>query len=227
MTDRDDREIWARVGEGYNPPEETPAEEIWARIERRIASDENPQGAPGTIDLESARRRRKAWAVGPGFHKAVGWAVAAAALVVMGVGIGRMTAPVAPVADGSSTQPAVGGSSGNVLAARAHLGRTEALLTMVRADARDGRVDPGVAEWADDLLTETRLLLDRPTGVDPELRSLLLDLELVLVQVAGMSGAAGDDARARTEVELTLRSLDQGEVLPRIQAQLPRVMSGA
>ncbi|MDX1494658.1 MAG: hypothetical protein R3253_11390 [Longimicrobiales bacterium] len=231
MTNHDeDQDMWTRIGEGYNPPVETPRDEIWARVAQRIDFDEaSSAGSPANpaIDLEAARRRRSAWGVGGRLHRAAGFAVAAAALVVMGVGIGRMTAPPNPVAEAPAVTPATGGTAGNGLAARATLGRTEALLTMVRADARDGRVDPAVTEWADDLLTETRLLLDRPQGVDPELRSLLLDLELVLVQVAGMTAMDGDDERARTEVELTLKSLDQGEVLPRIQAQLPPVLSGA
>ncbi len=84
-----------------------------------------------------------------------------------------------------------------------------------------------MASWAEDLLAQTRLLLDRPDGVDPEVRDLLLDLELVLVQVVGVAGAEEDDTRTRTEVELTLRSLDEGEVLPRIQAVLPQTMAGA
>lgn len=228
MTNRDDPRLWARIAAEYNPPPETPRDEMWDRIAARIAEGDESGGEAHVVDLSEARERRGAdgtHATGP--RRWAGWAVAAAALLVLGVGIGRMTAPERPLASEPEATTPRAGSSGLGLAAREHLGRTESLLTMVRADARDGRVDSEVAAWAEDLLAQTRLLLDRPDGVEPELRDLLLDLELVLVQVVGIAETGADDDRARTEVELTLRSLDEGEVLPRIQATLPQTMSGA
>lgn len=244
MTNDERHDRWSRIRDVYNVPPETPREEMWAAVSARIgapdgteerggqgaAEADGPRGRVDVHDLADARRRLKDGGLRAptALRRAAGWAAAAAAVLVLGVGIGRMSAPV-PVATG----PAAGGSSGGVagvaLAAREHLGRTESLLTMVRADARDGRIDPAVAEWAEALLAQTRLLLDRPDGVDPEVRGLLMDLELVLVQVMGAArtGPAGDSSRARTEAELTLRSLDAGEVLPRIQAALPDEMSGA
>ena len=172
MNDRDERELWERIGVEYNAPLETPRDEIWSAIEDRIGSVDDPSS------LEQTQRLRPA----------LGWAVAAAALLVLGVGIGRMSvSPGTNAGGGGDGGPGFAGApalaTGNGLAARAHLGRTEALLTMVRADARDGRVDPAVGVWAEDLLAQTRLLLDRPQGVEPGLQNLLLDLELVLVQV--------------------------------------------
>lgn len=247
MNDRDERRLWERIGVEYNPPLETPRDEMWSVIEHRIGSVDHPSssepaatGASGVsedesavIELEAARAQRIAGRTAEQAHRlrpALGWAVAAAALLVLGVGIGRMSVSPATMAGGGTdggpgfaSAPAL---AGNGLAARAHLGRTEALLTMVRADARDGRVDPAVGVWAEDLLAQTRLLLDRPQGVEPGLQDLLLDLELVLVQVVGLAETDSDDAQARTEVELTLKSLDEGEVLPRIQAQIPLSMAG-
>ncbi len=247
MNDRDERKLWERIGVEYNPPPETPRDEMWGAIERRIGSVDDSSsvgpvetGAAGAsvgestvIDLEAARAQRIAAGTPEPAHRlrpALGWAVAAAALLVLGVGIGRMSVSPATMAgggaDGGSGLASAPARAGNGLAARAHLGRTEALLTMVRADARDGRVDPAVGIWAEDLLAQTRLLLDRPQGVEPGLQDLLLDLELVLVQVVGLAETDSDDAQARTEVELTLKSLDEGEVLPRIQAQIPLSMAG-
>jgi hypothetical protein len=166
------------------------------------------------VHLEAERRRRLARLTRP-----VGWAAAAAAVLVLGVGIGRMTTPahLTEVAADVVPDPAV-----LRRAAVEHLGRTESLLTMVRADARRGRVDPGVGTWARGLLTQTRLLLDTPDGNDPALRDLLEDLELVLVQVVGVAELApGDDARARSELTLALEGLQEREVLPRIQAVTP------
>ena len=105
---------------------------------------------------------------------------------------------------------------------REHFDRTESLLTMVRTDARAGRIDPATADWASGLLTQTRLLLDASDGRQQEMGDLLLDLELVLIQIVGVAETgAMDEARARTELELALRSLEEGEVLSRIQAALP------
>lgn len=114
------------------------------------------------------------------------------------------------------------------LAAREHFGRTESLLTMVRADARAGRVDPATTAGAAGLLSQTRLLLDAQGDSDLGVTDLLLDVELLLIQIVGVSETGSmDEARARTELELALRSLDEGEVLPRIQAVLPAGMEGA
>lgn len=231
-SEHEEQAVWDRIGREYNAPDEPPREEMWARIWERISQDD-----ADVLDLDAARKQRVTRVEGrpglrggegtPGLRRIGGWAVAAAAVLVLGIGIGRMSAPGPSQTAGPTASPAARSNTGLGLAARDHLDRTESLLTMVRADARDGRVDPEVAGWAEDLLAQTRLLLDRPDGVDPEVRDLLLDLELVLVQVAGAAGTEADDGRTRTEVELTLRSLDEGELLPRIQAALPRTMAGA
>lgn len=106
---------------------------------------------------------------------------------------------------------------GYQVAASEHLERAEALLTAVRANGgRPG--DAAVTAWTRDVLTNTRLLLDSPAGVDPARRKLLEDLELVLVQLVQTTPAAapeaGDD---RAHVN---RSLEHTQVLPRLRAAL-------
>lgn len=193
----------------YNPPPEVPRDEMWAAIQGGL----EPR-IPGVASLDEARRRR--WAA---LRRPAGWAAAAAAVLVMGVAIGRMTAPaVGPVAEIPL------GSDASILrvAAVQHLGRSEALLRMVRADAQSGRLDPMVSTWARGLLTETRLLLDSSENQDPAMRELLEDLELVLMQIVGVSAVPGeDDSRAREELSLALKGLERREVLPRIQAVMP------
>lgn len=231
MSEDGNKDVWSPIRDAYNAPAGTPKEEMWSAISHRLGwTGDAERRAVGSEmhDLAEARRRLGGSPAGsaPAIHRVAGWAVAAAAVLVIGIGIGRMSAP-GPVATGPAAGAAAAGT-GVALAAREHLGRTESLLTLVRADARDGRVDPAVAEWAEDLVAQTRLLLDRPGGVEPGVRALLMDLELVLVQVVGAARAGSEtDGRARTEVELTLRSLDEGEVLPRIQAVLPDGMLGA
>jgi hypothetical protein len=110
-------------------------------------------------------------------------------------------------------------------AAFQHLGRSESLLAMVRADAREGRIDPAVAPWARNLLMETRLLLDVRRGGDPTLDGLLSELELILSQIVGVTETGGDEGRMRTELDLTVGGMDQREVLTRIRAVIPVGMS--
>jgi hypothetical protein len=64
------------------------------------------------------------------------------------------------------------------------LNRSETFLTMVRGGGASEESVDEVREWARPLLTRTRLLLGSPAAEDPELRSLLDDLEIVLVQIA-------------------------------------------
>jgi hypothetical protein len=205
-----------RVRATYNVPPETPREEMWGAISAGMPSRATEVQV---VDLDEKRRRRARHLV------PASWAAAAAALVVLGIGIGRMTA--LPGED-PGLVAAPSGTSALELAAREHLGTTESLLTMVRAEARGGGLDPSTAEWARVLLSQTRLLIDaRPDG-DPALSALLEDLELVLVQIVGLTETGTlDEPRTRTELELALRSLEDGEVLSRIQEALPAGMAGA
>ena len=210
------REVIGRLRDEYNVPADTPRDEMWAAIEAGLEAREGT-----VVHLEVERRRRNERLVRP-----LGWAAAAAAVLALGVGIGRMTTPV-PVAE-VAADVAPDPTALRMVAVE-HFGRSESLLTLVRADARRGRVDPAVGTWARGLLTQTRLLLDTSEGNDPATRDLLEDLELVLVQVVGVAELApGDDARARSELTLALEGLQEREVLPRIQAVTPagRVLAG-
>ena len=226
MSQQDERmnELVEQTRATYNVPPDVPREEMWKAISAGIDEIRAGRATEPVVDIAEARRRR-ALATHPAW-----WAVAAAALVVLGIGIGRTTAPVAE----STAAPEVAGTTETSvpgtdrvhaleLAAREHLGRSESLLTMVRADARNGSLEPGTAQWAQGLLSQTRLLIDARRGGDPAVEALLEDLELVLIQIVGASRAGSQEAaaRARTELELTLRSLEQREVLPRIHAVLP------
>ena len=226
MTMNDERNdpLWDEVRDTYNVPPETPRAEMWRAISERMSESDADRGV---IDIDS-RRGSAEPQVGARSNRVTGWAVAAAAVLVLGMGIGRMTAPGGVVTAPGTVPRVVPADAAIALAAQEHLGRTESLLTMVRADARDGRVDPATAGWARELLAQTRLLLDVQRGEDPAVNDLLLDLELILIQIAGAAETGSmDEARARTELELTLRSLEEGEVLPRIQAVLPAGMAGA
>ena len=68
-----------------------------------------------------------------------------------------------------------------------------------------------------DVLGSTRLLIDSPAGSDPQLRALLDDLELVLVQIIQLSGSPLDPA----DRDLIDRALEDRELLTRIRTAVP------
>ena len=227
MSDKNFDELLMGLRDSYNDPPDTPREEMWAEIQARLGEDglegEDGQKREGgreekIVSLEKARRSR--WA---GIPAAVRWSMAAAALLVLGLGIGRTTAP------GTATRTEQEGSgefsrNSGILrtAAVEHLQRTESLLTLVRADARAGGVEPTMGSWARQLLSQTRLLMDAQPASDPVMEELLRDLELVLVQIVGVANTPPEDqSRIRSELNLALEGLEEREVLPRIQAVVP------
>lgn len=213
---KDDRieGILAELREEYNPPPETPREEMWSSIQARLDS-----GKTEVLSLEDARRRKEGSPGRSFLRKPMGWATGAAALLLLGLGIGRMTAPETgptPVETGRV------GSDPEILrvAALNHLTRTESLLTLLRADARAGRTETDLGSRARRLLTQTRLLMDAQERPDPLMDGLLKDLELVLIQLVGAANG-GDPAQVRSELELALEGLEEREVLSRIRAMVP------
>ena len=236
--------------DAYHRPGPVPRDEIWARIAERLEDHHGQTGPPGRMessaempevaegggatpaggddDLARARARRTASSRRTPARLG-GWAVAAAAVLALGVGIGRMTAPAGPATTAEVELRPTGADatapSGLTLATREHLDRSESLLTLVRADARDGRMDPAVGAWARGLLSQTRLILDRD-GIAPETRDLLLDLELVLAQVARAAAEPADGAAEGTETSLTMRALEEGQLLSRLQVATPEPLAG-
>jgi hypothetical protein len=195
-------EQWLKdTARAYHSPLRTPREEMWQRID--------------------AARRNKAVIE---LHPWVRWAVAAAAVLALGIGIGRWTANPSTGSDGTtvatidSAQPAPHESDvAYQVAATQYLSRTEALLTSFRADQGNrGANNLRFARQGRDLLTTTRLMLDSPAANDPRLRSLLQDLELVLVQISQLdSGANGRDA------DLITQGMNKSNVLPKLRSAIP------
>ena len=102
------------------------------------------------------------------------------------------------------------------LASQQMLGQAEALLAQYRADRAAERIDPAVGRWARDVLTSTRLLLDSPASDDPEMRSLLQDLELVLAQIVQRTGQADP-----LEDEMIERTIEDRDLMPRLRGAVP------
>jgi hypothetical protein len=203
MRDNDETrfEQWLQdAAKGYNAPRPTPREEIWARIEAERAR----RAAPRLVELRPWMR----------------WGLAAAALLVLGIGIGRWTAQQKTGVRGA-TPVASADTAGNrdvlyQVAATQYFSRTETFLTGFRADLRAGRADTLFTGQARDLLTTTRLLLDSPAANDPRMRALLEDLELVLAQISQLE--AGRDSR---NTDLITQDMDQRSVLPKLRSAIP------
>jgi hypothetical protein len=206
----------------YNAPPATPREEMWARIEaarraERAAPAAEPQAAPAA--------RPDIVPIGRPVRRRVQWAAGIAALLALGIGIGRMTAPGASGGDaswGSASTVASGpnGAQGTSAAHRValtqYLGQSEAFLTLFRASVRSGRTEELTVRTARQLLSTNRLLLDSPAANDARSRMLLEDLELVLAQIAQLSAASD-----RGELRLVDEGLEQGGVLPRLRTAVP------
>jgi hypothetical protein len=115
-----------------------------------------------------------------------------------------------------AVQPPSRQSAAMGVAAIQHLSRVEALLTGFRAEGKAAGSDANFSASARDLLSNTRLLLDSPELTDPQMRGLLEDLELVLVQITQLSAEDGHG-----EVDLITEGLKQRGLLPRLRSAIP------
>jgi hypothetical protein len=203
------------AAEGYHQPPSVPREEIWARIQaaRRGAS----AGQAG--DIPSAAAPLRPSAPSPFRPFASHWlryATGIAALIALGIGIGRLTVLRQSGATGSAAPSMTALKDREKVAysvaTAEHLSKVETLLTSLRTT-------PDQTEFvgqARDLLTSTRLLLDSPGAADPRIRSLLQDLELILVQVVQL-----DPAHSREDLDLITDGLEQRQVMPRLRTAIP------
>jgi hypothetical protein len=192
-------DILKRAKEEYNPPPEPPREAIWAAIERRR------EGKPSAPER---RERRFHWAWLP---------AAAAAVLVMGILIGRPWLPEHPSQQVSRVEPdtSVPQTEGSAehsdsfyqLTAARFLGRVDALLTEFRSGSPATQTNGDLFHWAEDLLGETRLLMDSPAAQDPEMERLFSDLELVLAQIVQISHDRDAQEREWIEDDLENRNL--------------------
>jgi len=185
----------SKAARAYHQPSETPREEIWAGIR--------------------ARRKRRSILRPP---QVIWWSVGVAALLIIGIGIGRLSMksqPTKPTPE-LAVQPPSRQSAAMGVAAIQHLSRVEALLTGFRAEGKAAGSDANFSASARDLLSNTRLLLDSPELTDPQMRGLLEDLELVLVQITQLSAEHGHE-----EVDLITQGLKQRGLLPRLRSAIP------
>lgn len=206
MDDTRFNDVLRDLPRSFNPPPEPPLDEMWTAIE----------GAHFDAPVPISRTR--------GMASRAPWFAAAAALVV-GIGIGRYTPsganpaknaapsaiagnPTTPAPDTSAVADAYRDQTNR------YLGQAAALLISLPAKDANGKTDAAFATKATDLLVTTRLLIDSPAAAqDPKLHSLLEDLELVLVQIARLRSE-----KNRGDLDLIHQAVEQGDVLSRLNS---------
>ena len=159
------------------------------------------------------------------------WLAAAAALLI-GIGIGRYY-PSGKTATTSSSAAATASNAATPVADTSavadayrdqtsqYLGQAAALLISLPAKSGTQKADATFANKAADLLVTTRLLIDSPAATqDPKLRSLLEDLELVLVQIARLRGE-----RNKGDLDLIHQAVEQGDVISRLNSAVATTQS--
>ena len=194
----------------FKVPPEPPLEEMWRVIE-------NAHFTP-------ARKST-------GMARSAPWLAAAAALVI-GIGIGRYlpakkSPPTTPPASAIASNTVTPNADTSAVAdayrdqTSQYLGQAAALLISLPANAGTAKADATFANKAADLLVTTRLLIDSPAATqDPKLRSLLEDLELVLVQIARLRGQ-----RNKSDLDLIHQAVEQGDVLSRLNSAVATTQS--
>jgi len=200
MDDRRLDELLDDAARSYRVPPEAPLDAMWQGIEREAFAE------------RQAPRRAMGWPV---------LSAAAAAILVVGVAVGRYTAPggqnmqgIRPVAAVAATPATLAANSGDPyhVATEDFLARTVVLLAALHANDSAPPND-ALAPQALQLLTTTRLLLDSPVATDPRMKNLLQDLELVLAQVARMQAP-----RHRAELTLITEALEERDLVPRVRS---------
>lgn len=205
LDDRFDDLLRDAAGE-YNQPPETPRDEMWARI--KAERTEKAETQRGGLPFRSFR-----------FFRPFSYAAGIAALLALGIGLGRLTvrrpqpapAPVVVATEAPRTK-----GTAYQIATTEHLSQSEAFLTLFRASLRTGGNERLASATAGQLLATNRLLLDSPAATDPKTRLLLQDLELVLAEIAQLS----PQPKTR-DLDLITEGLEQGGVLSRLRTAVP------
>ena len=198
-------EVLRNLPRSFKNPPEPPLDEMWGVIEDAHFN------SPASISRPGRMTSRAPW-------------LAAAAALVIGIGIGHYIPFGKSAGQGgtsrlavSSTESLPPGSDTSAVGdayrdqTSRYLGQAAALLISLPAKDSSSQADASFAGKAADLLVTTRLLMDSPAAQDPQLRSLLEDLELVLAQVARLRGE-----RNKGDLELIHQAVEQGDVLSRL-----------
>ena len=198
-------QVLSALPRDFNDPPPPPLEEMWAVIEAEHFKSRASSFTARSLLLAP-------------------W-LAAAATLVLGIGIGRnlptrenpaaQQSASTEAASRSPAQPQSVSPAADVYREQAnqYLGQTAALLISLPAAGADDQSDARFAGKAADLLVTTRLLMDSPAAQDPKLRGLLEDLELVLVQIARLRVE-----RNKSDLDLIHQTVEQADVISRLNS---------
>jgi hypothetical protein len=189
---------------------------MWQRIVAQRAEKTAEAKGPGPDRVIRLRPRRRL--------RPLRWAAGIAALLALGIGLGRLSVRQQPGAEPgvvATTAPEVPAAprvsaTAYRVATTEHLSQSEAFLTLFRASVRGRGNEHLASATARQLLATNRLLLDSPAASDARTRLLLQDLELVLAEIAQLS----PQPRSR-DLQLITEGLEQGSVLSRLRTAVP------
>jgi hypothetical protein len=223
LDDRFDDQL-REAAHDYNAPPETPRDQMWEKIVAARTADqadrETDERKDETIYSLTDRSARAPIRLSTRLTvRTLRWPVGIAALLALGIGLGRMTAPGpdSPAPTTVVTEAAPRGSEvAYRLAATEHLSQSETFLTLFRASVRQGGNEQLASSTARQLLATNRLLLDSPAAADNRTRLLLQDLELVLAQIAQLSGRPSSP-----DLDLITNGLDDSGVMSRLRTAVP------
>ena len=206
----DDRfdEVIRDLPRSFNAPPAAPLDEMWGVIE------------DAHFDAPRGRGSRNSFFNTP-------WLAAATLLVGIGIGtlIPRAKNPAAtqsPMAQNVATRDTSAVADAYRDQTHQYLGQAAALLISLPSKDGNAKADSTFSNKAADLLVTTRLLIDSPAASqDLKLRSLLEDLELVLVQIARLR----DERSSRRDLDLIHQAVEQGDVLSRLNSAVATTQS--
>ena len=201
-SDTDSEAIRRRIASAHALPAAY-REQMWQAISREWSAQ---------VTRRSRVRAGAAWGgLGVGF----------AAAMVLGIFIGRVSyvpgvggedyRATALIVEGAAVESQL--STPYRVALGEHLTEAETLLVLF---GNSQETDDELASLARDLAATTRLLMDSDAGEDAQLRRILLDLELVLVQISRLV-----DASDATERQVVREGLEDSTVLPRLRRLIP------
>jgi hypothetical protein len=192
----------------YNEPPETPREAMWTAIQSERLEARKLNRAPA-VNVRALR-----------FLRPLSWAAGIAALLGIGVGLGRLSLRSEPGKPAQTVAVAPSEAKVNAaayrLATTEHLGQSEAFLTLFRTSVRHGGDERVASATARQLLATNRLLLDSPAAQNGRTRLLLQDLELVLAEIAQLSPRPTSG-----ELELINDGLENGGMMSRLRTAVP------
>lgn len=215
------------VAPHWRVPPAPPLDAMWARVEAEAFD------RPGLRVVPGSAGRRVLWRWG---GPVAGLAAGLLLGVGFGVDYGRRSAPPTVPSTVAVTDRVLDRAREGVPqldpayheVATDYFDQTAALLVTLPAQLDDGGADAHVVRQASELLSTTRLLLDSPAGADPELQTLLDDLELILAQIVRLPAV-----REPGQAALIADALEARHVLPRLRSaaalssSLPPLSRGA